>query len=164
MARKLEIFAGILTFFITFIYKFTIPFINYTISITIFTFNEVDYCFWGQKATGNEAITSITLQPPENIVALVIFLIIILIGLISIMASTNKSIVKNSLKLYRINILLIILILFIYGWNIVLVNLDNLIGVFIPFLSVLGLGYYILILILILNILAFKKLKKSLID
>ena len=164
MARTTSIIAGILTFLITFIYKFPLPVLG-SFPITIFSLSEVDYCFWGQihQNTG-EVINYLTLQIPENLLALSIFLIMILIGLISIMASASKAKVKNSLKLYRINILLIILILFVYGWNIVILYPEKIFALFIPFAVPVGLGYHILLITLLLNIIALRKLNKALID
>ena len=162
MDRITGIIAGFLTFLITFFYKVPIPILT-SMPIYVFSFNEVDFTFWGQihQNTG-EVINYLTLQIPENLLALAIFLIMILIGTISIMASTTKAKVTNSLKLYRINILLIVLILFIYGWNIAILYPNSIWALFIPLAAPVGLGYHILLIILILNILALRKLNKAL--
>jgi len=164
MTRFTGFIAGILTFLITFIYKIPIPVLS-AYTFKIISLNEVDYTFWGQihQNTG-EVINYLTLQIPENLVALSIFLIMILIGTISIMTSTTKAKVTNSLKLYRINILLIVLILFIYGWNIAILYPNSIWALFIPLAAPVGLNYHMLWIILILNLLALRKLNKLLND
>ena len=159
MTRKSGVFAGIIMLIITFIYKIpTFIFENLVIEFKLLSYDNLDYLFWGY-ATKSSGFTPITLSYPESYVALLIWLMAVFIGLISIMASTTKATVANSLVLYRINIALIILLLSIYGTLAIFLNLQNILAVFFPFFEVLGLGYYLLILVLILNILALKKLK-----
>jgi len=161
MARKTGIIAGIIALMLAFIYKFPLfPPEGLELYFTIFTHQGVEYYFWGYINRAGQASSSIILQSPENLVALAVWLIIFTIGLISIMASTTKAKITNSLKLYRINLVFIILLLFIYAWNILILNLNNFPSIFYPIFEILGLGYYLLIVILILNILALKKLKK----
>jgi hypothetical protein len=160
MARKSGIFAGIIMLFITFIYKIPTFFIeNVQIHFTIFSNANIDYCLWGYAST-NTGFTSIIISYPESYVALLVFLIALFIGIISIMASTTKAKILHSLILYRLNMILILLLLFLFGLIAIFLNLNNIVAVFFPFFEVLGLGYYLLILVLILNIVAMKKLKK----
>jgi hypothetical protein len=160
MARKSGITAGIIMLIITFIYKIPIFVIeNFEISFKLFSNGNIDYCLWGYAA-GNSGFTSISTSYPESYAALFIFLTAFFIGLISIMASTTKAKVVHSLVLYRLNIALIILLLVIFGYLTTLLNINNILGIFFPIVEVLGLGYYLLILVLILNIIALKKLKK----
>ncbi len=160
MARKSGIFAGIIMLIITFIYK--IPsffFEKLEIHFTLITHDNIDYCLWGYAST-NSGFTSIIISYPESYVALLIFLIALFIGLISIMASTTKAKILHSLILYRLNIILITLLLILYGLIAVFLNLNNILAVLIPNFEILGLGYYLLLMVLILNIIAMKKLKK----
>jgi len=71
------------------------------------------------------------------------------------MASTSKANLNNSLKLFKLNILLLILILIIFSWMGVTLILEDLDSLF----DIIGLGYYLTISILILNIIAVKKVK-----
>lgn len=161
MARISGYIAGVLTLLVAFIYKIPIfPEENFFIDLKIFTIYNVDYYIWGYFSSNISFFSPITQRFPENIIALSIWIIIFLIGLISIMASTKDAKYGHSLKLYRINLILIILILSIYGIIALLLHSGNFFRLFYPFLEVLGLGYYLLILSFILNIIALKKLKK----
>ena len=71
------------------------------------------------------------------------------------MASTSKANLNNSLKLFKLNILLLILILIIFSWMGVTLILEDLDSLF----DIIGLCYYLTISILILNIIAVKKVK-----
>ena len=164
MARKSGIFAGIIMLIITFIYKIPTFFIpNVDIHFTMFTYDYIDYCLWGYGSF-NSGYSSIILSYPESYATILIFLIAVFIGVISIMASTSKANILHSLVLYRLNIILIVLLLMIYGILAIFLNLNDIISVLIPNFGVLGLGYYLLILVLILNIIAMKKLKNLIQD
>ena len=160
MARKSGIIAGIIMLIITFIYKIPTFFIeNLEIHFTLFSYDHLDYCLWGYAST-NSGYTSIVISYPESYVALLMLLIALFIGLISIMASTKKAKILNSLVLYRLNIVLILFLLSSYGTLAIFLYSSDILALFIPFLEGFGLGYYLLILVLILNIIAMKKLKK----
>jgi len=161
MARKTGIFAGIMAFILAFIHEIPIfPPGNFLLNFHIFTLDNVYYYYWGYVINGTTGYSSIALLPIENLFALLIWLMIFLIGLISIMASTTKARFSNSIKLYKISILLILLLLSIFGIIIIFSILEELLVDIFVFLNVFGLGYYMLIIILILNIIALKKLKK----
>lgn len=158
MARKTGIFGGFIALLLAFVYEIPLyPPENWALNLRIFRLDNIDYYFWGYVYR-NQAHTSITARPWENLVALSLWIIILLIGLILIMASTTKAKPTNSLKLCKVSIVLVILLLFIYTSIIVLTGLST-IGQL--FLNVLGLGYYLMILILILNIIALKKISKE---
>jgi len=157
MVKKSGIIAGIISLVLAIISKIPIfPPENWELDFNIFSINNVKIYFWGYSVNNN-GFSLVNLHPPENIIAVILFLIIILIGLNSIMASFTKSNIIHSLKLYRVNIILIIFLLVIFGINIIILSLPN----FVTFFSVVGLGYYLTILILILNFITIKSLKKG---
>ena len=158
MAIKSGIFAGILALVLAFIAEIPIyPPENLIMSFKIFASENIDFYFWGYILNGGTIVTTLIGLIPESFISLCIWLMIFFIGISSIMASTMKAKFKNSLKLFKINILLSSLILIIFGiiiFFLVLVNIAS-------FLNVVGFGYYFTIIILILNIFALKSLKKS---
>lgn len=157
MVKISGIIAGVISVILAIISKIPIfPPENWELDFKIFSVDNVKIYFWGYTVNDN-GFSSVNLQPPENIIAVILFLIIILIGLNSIMASFTKSNVNHSLKLYRVNIILTIFILVIFGINIIILSIPN----FVNFFSIIGLGYYLTILILILNFITIKSLKKG---
>ena len=158
MAIKSGIFAGILALVLAFIAEIPIyPPENLIMSFKIFASENIDFYFWGYILNGGTIVTTLIGLIPESFISLCIWLMIFFIGISSIMASTMKAKFNNSLKLFKINILLSSLILIIFGiiiFFLVLVNIAS-------FLNVVGFGYYFTIIILILNIFALKSLKKS---
>ncbi len=158
MALKSGIIAGIIALLLAFITEIPIyPPNNWFLSFKIFSFEKTDFYFWGYLLNGEIAFTSTLGFLPESLVSVSIWLIIFLIGLNSIMASTTKANFNNSLKLFKINILLSILILTIYGVIIYFLVITDINSIF----TVIGFGYYFIVLVLILNIFAKKYLKKG---
>lgn len=157
MVIKSGIFAGILALILTFIAEIPIyPPEDLILSFKLFASENIDFYFWGYKIDNGVIITTLIGSIPESFISLCLWLIIFLIGVSSIMASTKKAKLNNSLKLFKINILLSSLILIVFGliiFFIILVNITS-------FLNVVGFGYYFIIIILILNIIALKKLNK----
>ena len=132
-------------FLITFVYKIPTFFIeNVNIKLTLFSANNIDYCLWGY-ASANTGFSSIALSYPESYVALLMFLLAVFVAIISIMASTTKAKIVHSLTLYRLNIVLILLLLSIYGILAVFLNLNDILALFIPIFEGFGLSYYFLI-------------------
>ena len=157
MAIKKGIIAGVIALILAFIAEIPIfPPNNLVLNLKIFSFESTDFYIWGY-ITNRFAFTSIIGFIPESFISIAIWLILILIGLNSIMASTKKAKFNNSLKLFKINILLSVLFLTIFSLVIFFLILDD----FTPILNVIGFGYYFIILILILNIFALKSLKKE---
>ena len=158
MAINSGIFAGIFALILAFIAELPIyPPENLIMSFKIFASENIDFYFWGYILNGGTIVTTLIGLIPESFISLCIWLMIFFIGISSIMASTMKAKFKNSLKLFKINILLSSLILIIFGiiiFFLVLVNIAS-------FLNVVGFGYYFTIIILISNIFALKSLKKS---
>jgi len=158
MARKTGVLAGILALLIAFITKIPIyPPLDLEINFMMMVNSNTEYYIWGYVV--NEIISSsaINLQFPENIIGILLWSLVIFIGISSIMASTRKAKFKNSLTLYSLNILFCIFIISIYSIIIILTTWNAII----QFFYAAGLGYYLLIIILILNIIALKFLKKS---
>lgn len=157
MVIKTGIFAGFISLILAFIAEIPIfPPNNLVLNLKIFSFESTDFYFWGYITDGF-AFTSTIGFIPESLISIVIWLILLLIGLNSIMASTKKAKFNNSLKLFKINILFSVLFLTIFSLVIFFLILDD----FTSTLNVIGFGYYSIILILILNIFALKTLKKG---
>jgi len=157
MSRKSGIVAGIIAIILAIISKIPIfPPENWIIDFKIFASGNINFYFWGY--TINEiGYSSMLLQLPENLLPIVLWGFIVLIGLNSILASLTKSKRENALLLYRINLIMVILILIIFGINIILLSLPDFITIF----TNTGLGYYLTIIILVLNLIALKSLKKE---
>lgn len=157
MARKTGIIAGILALILAFISEIPIfPPENLFIDLYIFLIDNVRHYYWGYVFK-NKGYTLIKLPSPENLVALSIWILILLIGINSIMASTTKANILKSAKLYKVNIILSLAFLFIFGFIAVLIIYPDIMEI----LYILGYGYYLTVLILILNIIALKKITKK---
>lgn len=157
MALKSGIFAGIIAYIIAFVAEIPIyPPENWVINFKLFSLNNTVFYYWGYTIKGQGVFTSLLGSFPESLISVFVWLFVFIIGLNSIMASTSKANVNNSLKLFRLNILLLILLLSIFGWIIVILILED----FRSFFDIIGLGYYLTISVLILNIIALKKAKK----
>jgi hypothetical protein len=158
MVIKSGVFAGIFALILAFIAEIPIyPPNDLIISLKIFSFNDTDFYYWGYILNNGMAFTSTLGFVPESLISVSIWLILILIGLNSIFASTKKALINNSLKLFKINILLTVLFLTVFGIIIFFLILTDISSG----LNVIGVGYYFIILILILNILALRTLKKK---
>jgi len=154
VARKTGIVAGILALILTFFQEIPIyPPNDWVLNLRLLVFDNLNIYIWGYLSN-NQALSPILLGSPENLVALALWLILLLIGVSSVFASTTKAKIGNSLKLYKINIVLTGLLLVIFGTSIILLVLANLSII----LEIIGYGYYILIIVLILNIIALKKI------
>ena len=155
MTRESGIIAGILALLLTFISQLPIyPPEGLILDLSIFSVDNTSYYYWGY-ITGNTGTTLIKKPSPENLAALAIWILILTISILSIMASTTKSNVLNSSKIYNLNILLSVFLLFIHGFIIVMVIYPE----FELIITTIGYGYYLTLLILILNIVALKGLK-----
>ncbi len=158
MSRKSGIFGGIIALLLALIYKSPLyPPMNFYLSFNLFTLGQNEYFFWGVIFDQKEVYYFVSSKPPENFISLTIWAIILIIGLNSIMASTTKAKTVNSIKLYQLNIVLTLMLLFIYGTIVIYLYSTNF-GII--FTEVLGLGYYFLCLVLGLNIIALKKVLK----
>jgi len=157
MAIKKGIFAGIIALFLAFIAVIPIyPPNSWVLSFKIFSFENTDFYFWGYVINGSQAVTTTLGFLPESLISVSLWLIILLIGVSSIMASTKKATFNNSLKLFKINILMSVLFLTLFSLIIFFIGLNDPSSI----LNVIGFGYYFIIVILILNIFALKTLKK----
>lgn len=158
MARKTGILAGIIALIIAFISKIPIyPPANIELNFFIIFANNIEYYIWGYVVNGISAFSSITSQFPENLIGILFWFLTLIIGINSITASVKKAKFENSIKLYKLNIIFSIFILAVYTMIIFLMIGLN----FIWFFYVAGIGYYLFIIILILNIIAFRYLKKN---
>ena len=158
MAIKSGITAGVFALLLAFIAVIPIyPPNNWVLSFKIFSFENTDFYFWGYVINGSQAVTTTLGFLPESLISVSLWLIILLIGVSSIMASTKKAKFNNSLKLFKINILMSVLFLTLFSLIIFFVALNDLSLI----LNVIGFGYYFIIVIFILNILALKTLKNS---
>ncbi|MHA2008334.1 MAG: hypothetical protein ACXABO_04175 [Promethearchaeota archaeon] len=158
MGKKSGIFAGVIALTLALLYQIPIYPPNYwAIDFKIFSIQNINFYFWGYVINGTTAFTQFIGQIPESLISILIWLMIFFVGLSSIMASTKKSNKTNSLRLFRINTLFLVLILSIYGAVIIFLLLNDLSII----LDVIGLGYYLTILILVLNLVSLKQLKKE---
>jgi hypothetical protein len=158
MARKTGILGGILALLIAFIANIPIyPPANIEINFLIFTNNNTAYYIWGYVSNNLLSFSPLTAQFPENLIGIFIWGLMVFLGLSSIMASVKKANFENSMKLYWLNILCSIFVSVVYTIIIILTIWENLI----LFFYTAGIGYYLLIIILGLNIIALHYLKKS---
>ncbi|MFX1356888.1 MAG: hypothetical protein ACFFA8_06330 [Promethearchaeota archaeon] len=158
MTRKLGIIGGLIAFVLAIFSEIPIyPAEDWVIDFKIFTLIDTEIYFWGYILNENVGFSSMLLQFPESILALTIWISIILIGLILIMASTSKAKTLNSKLLYKISILLLCYLFILFGIIILIQILIDFTQVF----FVIGLGFYLTIIILILNIITLRSLKKE---
>jgi hypothetical protein len=158
MNNKLEITGGLIAFILTLLSEIPIyPPENWVIDFKIFTFGNTEIYFWGYLINNNIGFSAILFQFPENIMALTIWISIILIGLGSIMASLKNTKPRNSKLLLKINIFLLVYLITIFGIIILLQIIIN----FIHILNLIGLGFYLTLIILILNLISLKSLKNE---
>jgi len=155
--RKTGFIGGLLSMILAFVVEFPFSFSNGTAN-SIFRFSilfidNVEYFSWGY-ISNNIGFTSLSFNSIENYISLSIWLLIFLPGLFGLMASSPKSIPKHSKKLFKLNILFISINLLIYTIDYIFMVIPGSIPGF------FGFGYYLLYLILILNIIAIKIMKK----
>lgn len=156
MARRSGIIGGIIGFMLSIIAKIPI-YQNIVIPLNIYIFNSTEYYIWGIVLNTGEGFSITSLLFPEILLALTFWLILIFISISSIFASPKKSIPNNSMKLYNLNILFSSILVILYAIQIIVTNLSNLEVIFMN----VGVGYYMLITILILNLMAKNTLKKE---
>ncbi len=156
--RKTGFAAGFLSIILAFIAGVPFSFSNETansiLNFSILIINNVEYFSWGY-ISDNIGYTSLGFNSIENFIAISIWLLFALPGLFGIMASSPKSIPEHSKKLFKLNVLFIFLILFIYTLNWILIIFTSSSSAF------FGFGYYFQYIILVLNIISIKILKKS---
>ena len=158
MTLKSGILAGILALLLAFIAEIPLyPPENWALNFKIFSINNLEFYFWGYIIDGNIAFTSVGGTLSEVIISACIWFMIFYIGISSIFASSKEAKQYNSIKLFQINILLLSITLLIFGIIIFFIVLENLA----LFLTIIGFGYYFVIIILVLNILALKNLRKK---
>ncbi|MHA1373986.1 MAG: hypothetical protein ACTSR7_06805 [Promethearchaeota archaeon] len=158
MARMSGIMGGITGFILALIAEIPIfPPQNIVIPLNIYKFNTTEFYTWGIVLGNGEGFSITSLLFPENLLTLTFWLILVFISFSSILGSLKKSIPKNSLKLYNLNIFLSSILLIIYAIQLIVTNLSNLGAIFLN----IGSGYYLLVLILILNSMAKSTLKKE---
>lgn len=155
MARKSGIVGGIIGFMLAIIAEIPI-YQNIVISFNIYKFNSIYYYIWGVVLPSGKGYSITSLNFPENLITLNFWLILIFISVSSIFASAKKSKPNNSLKLYNLNILFSSILIIVYAIQLIVTNLSNLMIIFLN----IGIGYYLLLLFLILNLMAKSKLKK----
>jgi len=156
MARKSGMIGGIIGFMLVLIAKIPI-YQNLVLSLKIYNYSSTEFYIWGIVLGNGEGFSSSSLIFPENLLALIFWLILIFISLSSIFASPKNSLPSNSLKLYNLNIFFIAILLIIYAIQIIITNLSNIGAIFFN----IGIGYYLLALILVLNMIAKSTLKKG---
>ena len=123
---------------------------------TYYKYNTKNYYIWGVVLSNGEGFGIASLNYPENLLTLVFWLILVFISISSIFASLKKSNPNNSLKLYNLNILFSSILIIVYAIQLIVTNLSNLMVIFMN----IGIGYYLLLIILILNMMAKSTLKK----
>jgi hypothetical protein len=156
MARKSGIIGGIIGFVLALIAEIPI-YQNIVISLKIYSFNSTEFYIWGIVLNNGGGFGLLTLIFPENIIALTFWLILIFVSFNSIFASPKKSNPSNSLKLYNLNTLLTSILLIVYAIQIITTNFSNIGATFFN----IGIGYYLLALILVLNMISKNTLKKG---
>lgn len=157
MTIKSSFFGGIIALLLAFIAQIPIlPQNNIIITFELFTLNNARFYFWGYL-TQNEAFTPILAHFPENLIGIFFWISIFYIGISSMMGSTSRADNYNSLILFKINIILLVGIISIFGIILIFVLFQNILSIFMT----AGLGFWLLFLILISNILGLKSVKKK---
>ncbi|MGV9141441.1 MAG: hypothetical protein ACOC1X_00725 [Promethearchaeota archaeon] len=157
MTIKSSFFGGIIALLLAFIAQIPIlPQNNIILSFELFTLNNARFYFWGYL-TQNEAFTPILAQFPENFIGIFIWISIFYVGISSMMGSTSRADNYNSMILFKINIILLVGIISIFGIILIFVLFQNILSIFIT----AGLGFWVLFLILISDILGLKSVKKK---
>ena len=158
MARITGIAGGIMGFILLMIADIPLsPDRSVILPLSIYSYNTTRYYLWGFIVNNNEVFSFSSLNFPENLLTLTFCLIIIYISIVSIIASLKQTNPNNSIKLYNLNIFLSFILLLLYTIQILMANLSNLILL----LSKIGIGYYLLVLVLVLNSMAKGALKKE---
>lgn len=122
--------------------------------------DQGDVYFWGNLIyeNGNIEATSALFDPfPENIIGILLWTLIILIGIISFISSGKRLELNNAKKLYNINLIFLLFLFALYSVVIISTSLSNPMIIFMK----IGLGYYCIIVIILLNYIPKRKLTKS---
>jgi len=158
ITKKLGMIGGLIAFFLAFFSEIPVYIPEgWVIDFKIFTLSDTEFYFWGYLINQNKSYSSLLLQFPENIFALTIWVSITLIGLILIMASTKRAKFSNSKLLFKISILLIMYLITLFSIIILIQLIIDITKIFV----VLGLGFYLTLGILIINIFTLRSLKKE---
>ncbi len=151
--RKAGFIGGLLSIILAFVVEFPFSFSNETtnsiLRFSILIIDDVEYFSWGY-ISNNIGFTSLSFNSIENYIALSIWFLIFLPGLFGIMGSSPKSIPEHSKKIFKLNVLFISIVLLIYTFDYIFMVIPSSIPGF------FGFGYYLLYLILILNIIGVK--------
>ncbi|MBN1215206.1 MAG: hypothetical protein JXA99_07150 [Candidatus Lokiarchaeota archaeon] len=159
MNRKIGYISSILAFLIALISIIPIsPENNLKISFNIFSIDNSEYYIWGTIENGISSLNSMNMNFPENLMAIFLWILIIFIGISSIITALSNTKSNNIFKLYSLNILISTFLITVYT-IIVFTLLDW--NDFLFIFSILGLGYYLILVILLLNILSLHFFKKS---
>ncbi|TXT61837.1 MAG: membrane protein of unknown function [Promethearchaeota archaeon] len=157
MTIKSSFIGGIISLLLAFIAQIPIlPQNNLYLYFEIFTLNDVRFYYWGYLTEAG-GFTPILAPFPENIMGFFIWMGILYIGISSIMASTSKANIYNSLILFKINLILLTGITSILSLILILVLFQNILLIF----TTAGLGYWLLWIILISNVLGYRTTKKK---
>lgn len=158
MVNKSGFISGILSLIVLMISEIPIYLPqNLVLKLYLYTYNDISFYVWGYVLNNSESYSFLSLSYPENLISFSIWLIFLLLTITSIMASPKNSNPSNSIRIYSINIILIIMLLIIYAIQLVFIYLNEIGLLF----SNIGVGYYLMGIILILNIIAKKNLKKK---
>ena len=158
MVNKLGFVAGILSLIVLLISEIPIfPPQNIVLKFYIYSYDEIAFYLWGYVLNNSEAYSFLSSSFPESLISLLTWLIFCFLTISNILASTKNSNLSNSIKIYSLNLILIIIVLVIYTLQFVFLYLTA----FGLLLSNIGIGYYLMVIILILEIIAKKNLKKK---
>ena len=162
MANKKGIVAGILALMAAFIVEIPIyPDWYLTLNFRILNTETIEHYFWGHIIKSNGSVHSAIFAPfPENLVGILVWMMVIFVGLFGLSASTMKSKPGTANKLYRLNMLMLIVLLFLYTSLAVFIQSFSAFDI-VKLLLTLDMGWYVMWTILSLNIAANKGLKKE---
>ena len=156
MVNKSGFIAGILGLFVLVISEIPI-YPPLVLKFYIYSYNEISFYVWGYVLNSTEAYSFLSVPFPENLISLLSWLILCYLTITCILASTKSSNLSSSIKIYSLNVILIIILLILYAIQFVFVFITEFIGLFLN----IGVGYYLMVIILILNLVAKKSLKKK---
>jgi len=157
MVNKSGFIAGILSLIILVVAEIPIYPPKFVIKFSIFSYNEISFYVWGYVLASFESYSFLSLSFPENIISLLLWLILCFLTITCIFASIKKSNLSNSIKLYSLNEVLVSILLVIYALQFIFVYITELELLFLN----IGVGYYLMVIILILDVMAKKNLKKK---
>lgn len=151
--RKVGFIVGILSLFLAFIvevpFRITGDSSQSILRFSILIIGDIEYYSWG-FIENNVGYASISFFSIEDLLSIFIWSLFLIPGLFGIVASSPKSNPVQSKKLFKLNFLMTFTALLIFTLDFVFIILPY------PGLGVFGFGYYMLYLILTLNIIAAK--------